>query len=280
MPETIKQLQRRIGELEREFHERHDSKVRKELERLSQEMARLKVEQAGDSKEKALVKEIRSKIIRKQYDEIDILGLLILLRRYSSAGSATYEFANFIAHRERTEGVVYEYLLDGTEQVNRALNNQPTRDSGPKFGSVFSSDDLKDSLNQAFSMIGIATVDDFETNDILLCIMCLLQDVRIVHRQNKRVIGVLALNYSDKHIQLYGTVPNIGKKKVTVGFPVLHVPNLQNDRLKEFEHTVAKSAPVRGRQQEEFSTLHNVISARCHNGHLTLFQGDPLAAAT
>jgi hypothetical protein len=271
MPESVKQqLQQRIDELEREFYETHDSKVRKELERLSQELARLEVEHAVDSKEKALVKEIRSKIIRKKYAETDILGLLILLRRYSSEGLATFEFANFVAHRERDRGTIYNYLVDGRKQVYRALNKQAT--GRPEFRSVYSSIDLKDSLNQGLSMIGVANVDSLETNDILLCIMCLLQDVRIVLK--KGVVGVLQLGCTDKHIQLYGSTP-IGNK--FVAFPVLAVPNLQNDRLAQFEHTVAKSVRVHGRQPDEYRVLNNVISARCHNGILTLFQGDPLS---
>jgi hypothetical protein len=41
-------------------------------------------------------------------------------------------------------------------------------------------------------MIGVAPVDSFEANEILLCIMCLLQDVRMVSRE-KVVIGRLQL---------------------------------------------------------------------------------------
>jgi hypothetical protein len=275
MPESIKELQLRIDELEREFHETQDSRVRKELERLSQELARLKVDQAVDSKEKALVKEIRSKIIRNKYDETDILGLLILLREHSSLGSATREFADFVAHREKSKGTIHNYLVDGIEKVHRVLNKQLDKQAMDRplgFGSVYSSTDLKDSLNHVLSMIGVANVDSYETNDILLCIMCLLQDVRIVQRNV--VIGVLELCYTERHIQLYGRSP-IGKKFVT--FPVLAVPNQQNERLKEFEHTIAKSVRIRGRQHEEFRVLNNVISARCHNGCLTLFQGDPLS---
>jgi hypothetical protein len=274
MPETIKQLQRRIDALETEYRETRDPTAKKEFERLTTELAKLELEQAVDSKERALVKNIRLKMIRKEYDENDISQLLILLRRYSSRGSATREFADFIAHRERTQGVVYEYLLDGTKQINRGLNKQSPNDPLPKFGSVFSSDDLKDSLNQALSMIGIATVDHFETNGILLCIMCLLQEVRIVSRKKKDVIGVLNLIWSDTHIQLYGSTP-LGNK--FLAFPVLAVPNLHNNRLKEFEHTVAKNFP--GRQHNVTRILSNVISARCHNGALTLFQGDPLPRA-
>ena len=224
-------------------------------------------------KEKALVKEIRSEIIRKQYDEIDILGLLILLRRYSSAGSATYEFANFVAHRERDRGVINDYLVKGIEEVSLALKAKPPP-GGPKYGSVYSFHDLKDSLNQALSMIGIATVDSLETNDILLCIMCLLQGVRIVSKK-KGVIGKLQLLCSGNHIQLYGSAPF---ENIFISFPVLHVPNLQNNRLNEFEHTKSVRGP--GRQNWECRVFNNVISARCHNGNLTLFQGDPLAAVT
>jgi hypothetical protein len=123
VPDTIKQLQlqRRMDALETEYHDKRDPKVKKEFERLSTELARLKVNQVVDSKEKALVKEIRGKIIRKKYDEIDILGLLVLLRGYSSEGSATFEFANFVAHRERDRGAIYDYLVEGTKQFYLAL---------------------------------------------------------------------------------------------------------------------------------------------------------------
>jgi hypothetical protein len=157
--------------------------------------------------------------------------------------------------------------VEGTKQFYLALKKQAT--GRPPSRSVYSSADLKDSFNRALSMIGVANVDSFEANDILLCIMCLLQDVRIVSRE-KVVIGLLQLIGTEKYIQLYGRVP-IGDK--FAGFPVLAVPTRQN--LKEFEHTVAKSVRVRGRQQD-ILVLNNVISARCHNGDLTLFQGDPI----
>jgi hypothetical protein len=275
MRESIKHLQRRLDELEREFHETQDLRVRNELERLRKELAKLKLQQPVDGKHRALVKEIRSKIIRKKYDETDILGLLILLREYSSKGSATYEFANFAAHREKDRGRIYNYLVDGRKQVHRALNNQLSKQEMDRplgFGSVYSSTDLKDSLNDALSMIGVATVDSYETDNILLCIMCLLQDVRIV--QGKVVIGVLDLCYTARHIQLYANSPIADK---FVSFPVLHVPNRHNERLKEFSHTLAKSVRIRGRQHEEFRVLKNIISARCHKDHLALFQGDPLS---
>jgi hypothetical protein len=55
MPDTIKQLQlqRRMDALETEYHDKRDPKVKKEFERLSTELARLKVNQVVDSKEKA-----------------------------------------------------------------------------------------------------------------------------------------------------------------------------------------------------------------------------------
>jgi hypothetical protein len=270
MPQTIK-LQQRIDELEREFHDKHDPKVRKELDRLTEELARLKGHRGLDAKEKALVKEIRSKIIRRNYDEIDILALLILLRRYSSMRAATYEFANFVAHRERNRGSIYDYLIDGKNQVLRALKKPPGR---PEFRSVYTATDLKESLNEALSIIGVAHVDSFETNDILLCIICLLQDVRII---DKNDVIVLQISWTANHIDLHGVVL-IGDKFVS--FPVLAVPNHHGNRLKGFEHTVAKSVVVRGRKHEEVRVLKNVISARCHNGDLTVFQGDPLARRT
>ena len=86
MADSIQQLQQRIDALETEYRETRDPTAKKEFERLTTELANLKIEQAVDSKERALVKDIRLKIIRKEYDENDISQLLILLRRYSGRG--------------------------------------------------------------------------------------------------------------------------------------------------------------------------------------------------
>ncbi len=60
-----------------------------------------------DRKEIEILNYYRNIIERKEFDEYDILGFLIFIRKHIEK-EYTYiaEFANLIAHRERAKGIV------------------------------------------------------------------------------------------------------------------------------------------------------------------------------
>lgn len=69
-----------------------------------------------DRKETEILKHYRDIIERKEFDEYDILGFLIFIRRHIE-NEYTYisEFANLIAHRERDKGIVMKCISSAIE---------------------------------------------------------------------------------------------------------------------------------------------------------------------
>jgi hypothetical protein len=76
-----------------------------------------------DAKEATLIKHYHEKLNTLTFNEKDIYALLILLRAHSQLGSPVFEFANFVAHRERDRGHIYDYLLSMKSFFNQTGTN-------------------------------------------------------------------------------------------------------------------------------------------------------------
>jgi hypothetical protein len=77
-----------------------------------------------DTKELALIKKRHGRITAGSFDEDDVFSLLVLLRPLASVGSPVYEFANFIAHREKDRDHIRDYL----DRTNSSSNIRINRD--------------------------------------------------------------------------------------------------------------------------------------------------------
>jgi hypothetical protein len=153
-----------------------------------------------DSKEATLIKHYYDKVTSLSFDERDVFTLLILLRPYSQKNSPVYEFSNYVAHREKDRGHIYDYLLSSKSFFNQI---------GTKLGdihelkSVFTEQELHTSFNAVFKDLGLTPLSNEVAQGIQLCIISLLQDVKISDKAGAE-IGKLLFAFDREDIYLMG----------------------------------------------------------------------------
>ncbi len=67
---------------------------------------------AMDEKEKLILKQYKAIIENRRFDELDILGFLIFIRRHIKNHHFILEFSDLIAHREREKGIIMDCISD------------------------------------------------------------------------------------------------------------------------------------------------------------------------
>ena len=80
-----------------------------------------------DKKEKVMLQHYKSIIENKRFDEYDILGFLIFIRRHiNSELNYIQEFADLIAHRERDRGLVLKCISAAIDNEYMTMENGKT----------------------------------------------------------------------------------------------------------------------------------------------------------
>ena len=203
-----------------------------------------------DRKERWQVSRLHSQIVQGTFSEEDVFALLMLLREYSVKGSPLRECADFIAHREKDRGQVFEYL----ERTKNVLDNLGKISTVLEIKPVFSLMEMKNCVDLCLTQFGLGALDERLTNQILVCIISLLQDVRLVKRDGTPV-GVLEVAVSKTEVVLLGKV-RLDSKPVHVVFPALVATN-------DFMEIPEASVPI---------ILEGVSWAGCQNGTMSLIQ--------
>lgn len=170
-----------------------------------------------DDKELSLILALYKKVTSTDFNERDVFALLILLRPHSKAHTPVYEFANFIAHREKDRGHIRDYL----HETKTKLENLGKVSSILVIKPVFSVAEVGDSLNEVLGGIQLAPLTAKQVQVIVLCIISLLQHVRIVEKSGE--VGRLVFGITKADVILLGRVAI--KDKVWAVFPALMVPN-------------------------------------------------------
>jgi hypothetical protein len=153
-----------------------------------------------DTKEATIIKTFYDKLVSLSFDERDVFSFLIVLRPYSQKGSPVYEFSNFVAHRDKDRGHIYDYLL-----ASKSFFNQV----GTKLGdihelkSVFTEKEIHDSIDSVVTGLGLAPISDEVSYALQLCIISLLQDVTISDKTGTQ-IGKLLFAFDKDTIYLMG----------------------------------------------------------------------------
>jgi hypothetical protein len=199
-----------------------------------------------DRKERWQASRLHAQIVQGTFTEEDVFALLMILREYSARGSPLRECADFIAHREKDRGQVFEYL----ERTKTVLDNLGKPSTVP----IFSLAELKACLDSCLAQFGLAAIDEPMVNYVLICIISLLQDVRLVKRDGTSV-GVLEVAISKTDVVLLGNV-RLDSKPVHVVFPALVAAN-------DFMVIPEASTPI---------VLEGISWAGCQNGKMSLVQ--------
>ena len=201
-----------------------------------------------DQKERWQVTRLHERVMQGAFSEEDVFVLLVLLREYAPNASPVRECADFVAHRERDRGLVFNYLqrtkgqLKNIGKINAVIEIKP----------VFSANELRDSFTDCLAQFGLAPFDEHQVNCVLVCIISLLQHVPLVNRDGVAV-GVLQLAISQTEVILLGSV-RIDAQGVTVVFPALVAKN-------DFEDVPESSSPY---------PISEVGWAECKDGRMSL----------
>lgn len=172
-----------------------------------------------DRKERWQISRLHTKVVQGAFTEEDVFALLMVLREYAASGSPLRECADFIAHREKDRGHVFEYLA----RTKTFLENPGSSDTDLEIKPVFSLEEFKACINSCLAQFSLAPLSDRRVNCVLVCIISLLQDVRLVKRDGTPV-GALEVAASRTEILLMGTVL-LESKNAHVSFPALVAAN-------------------------------------------------------
>lgn len=179
-----------------------------------------------DRKEKQLMDFYYEKFAEKNFDEKDLYTFLILVRESAKDIRCIRELGDFIVHREKSKGYVKDYL----EENESVLNNLGKENNTMKIDNIFSFKELRNGFNSLFQKNGYSKLPNETISDFVLCIISLLQDVKIISSKSKREIGKLSFGVSSKEIFLMGIIKILNKDRyVSVMFQVLSVNNIYEE---------------------------------------------------
>jgi hypothetical protein len=201
-----------------------------------------------DAKEQFLVSQLYRRICARHFYEPDVAALLILLRRHAEKYSPVKELSDFIAHREKDRGTLKTYMNDLVRYFRKETQRVST-------DPIHSATDFKYSLNATLIAFNLSPLDSNLTNDVLTCIMSLLQDVRLMH-DGIEISRLRLVRFRKNELWLAGSIPPLKTGIVhAVMAPVLIVPN-----------TYCSS-------QKTFGPFPGLVEAKCKNGQLRLYLG-------
>jgi hypothetical protein len=210
-----------------------------------------------DAKEEVLVGDLYRRVKAYKFHERDVLAFLILLRLHSAANSPMRELSDFVAHREKDRGALKTYVHHVLTYCDAVVAKRAAQ---VQIGAVHSAVAFRDSLNATLAKFKLTPLNSDVTNDLLACVMSLLQDVRLFH--NGVEIGRLVLGRLKKELWLLGAITMPGPKKIPVTFPALIVPN-----------NYCSSG-----DEKKLGAFNGLVEARCTKGRLRLYVGSKEAA--
>ena len=176
-----------------------------------------------DKKEKQLVDYYYNKFSERSFDEKDLYSFLVVIRTHAQDNKVINEITDFIVHREKSTGYAKDYL----EECKEIINNLGKEKVRRKIENIFSFKEIRNSFNAVFQQLGFEKLPLEIINDFIICIISLLQDVKIVSGSLNKEIGHLSFAASSKELFLMGnmTILNQGRF-MPITFPVLSVKNI------------------------------------------------------
>ncbi|PGW26761.1 hypothetical protein COD95_04425 [Bacillus thuringiensis] len=190
-----------------------------------------------DKKEKLLLDYYYQRFQENCFDEKDVYAFLILIRRQAKGFQSINELADFIAHRDKDKGGIKNYL----EDVKYKLSNLGRINATITIKPAFTFKEIKTAINKILMNNGYTKLSDETNNHILLCIISILQDVKILDKGKE--IGRLRFGITKKKIMLNGEIEIEHSNRGTVSlvrvvFVVLEAKNcyVQSHNLDDNPH--------------------------------------------
>lgn len=181
-----------------------------------------------DNNCKSIISKINRNILNNSFDEIDICTLLIMIRDLSHQNhdyqkdewetGYLHEICDFVAHRKRNRGFVVEeanYIYEKCTQTETFCNDIKVK--RPCILGLCE-DAIISEINSIFNSLGLADIPSDREDDIILCIITLLQNVEFISSQG--VNGYLYASIAADSIILF-----LHTCDTNFEFNVLCVPN-------------------------------------------------------
>ncbi|RZT10829.1 hypothetical protein SAMN05216319_0706 [Duganella sp. CF402] len=173
-----------------------------------------------DSKELWQLSRIVNQVHLSDFSEDDVFILLMLLRRYAKVGGALREFADFLAHREKDRGLIFDYMTE----VKNALDRPPPFDGKIEIRPIFTVDDIATEINSILGHEQLVPFSALQMNHLMICIISLLQCTEI-WKKDGTSIGQLHVAISSKEIFLIGKIRLVNFGSIYVTFVALTAKN-------------------------------------------------------
>lgn len=194
-----------------------------------------------DKKEQQLANYYYAKFSERSFDEKDLYSFLMVVKEHTADIKVIHELTDFIVHREKSTGYAKDYLDECKDIINNLGKEKVRR----KIDNIFSFKEIRNGFNALFQQLGFEKLPLEIINDFIICIISLLQDVKIVSGSLNKEIGHLSFAASSKELFLMGNmmIRNQGRT-MPITFPVLSVKNIyeevkaqdQNDTPYLFDH--------------------------------------------
>ena len=201
-----------------------------------------------DAKERWLIEKARATLEAGTFTELDVLGLLILLRGHAPLRSVVREFGDFVAHREKDRGILQTYLC----HIQAVLKGGAVPDYQCAKPQEITSNEICTAFNELFASLGFGSIGAELGNRLAVCIITLLQSVRVLTSSNTLALG-LVVQMSSFKIVLMG----LGEVHAghVVGFPMLIADN------NGYEASLAIASPP----VESLLGGNFLVEAYCHD---------------
>ncbi|MCM3639301.1 hypothetical protein M3152_16495 [Sporosarcina luteola] len=175
-----------------------------------------------DKKERQLVDYYYTKFADRSFDEKDVLSFLLFIREDVQDNKVMKELGDFIVQRENCTGYVKEFF----EECKQIIENLG-KGRKQKIENLFSFKEIRNGFNAFFIDQGYEKMTPEVINDFILCIISLLQNVKLLSGSSNKEIGHLSFAASSKELFLMGNMKALHKGRfIPVTFPVLSVRNM------------------------------------------------------
>lgn len=212
-----------------------------------------------DKKERQLFDTYYNKFSKRNFDEKDVLSFLLFVREKAQDNKVMKELGDFIVQRENCTGDVKAFF----EECQDIINNLG-KGKKQKIENMFSFKEIRNGFNSLFIDKGLEKLPPEVINDFILCIISLLQDVKLVSKSGNKEVGHLSFAASSKDLFLMGNMKVLHKGRfIPVTFPVLSVRNMyekitpqdENDTPYLFDHEIIEVINSNGEMLITFPSL-------------------------
>lgn len=174
-----------------------------------------------DHKEKQLFAYYYKQFAERSFDEKDVLAFLLFTKKYAEANKVLNELGQFLVQREQMTGYVKSYF-DHCQEIIQNLG----KGKKEKIENLFSFKEIRNHFNAFFVEQGLDKLSPDVINDIMLCLIALLQDVKLISRTTNKKVGHLSFAASSKELFLMGNMRVLHKGRfIPITFPVLTARN-------------------------------------------------------